>query len=229
MKKILIVTILLFQQMFSYSQEIKFTSDELTGMQSQLANDNTYYLLLNDNNVFYAGGKADGSDMILYTLNKEGIVMWSNSKIDNFLGAAKFKNNILVFSASNESRSGYIHSIRATLLGAEKGQVILEKEIPVFSDKTFTDTYVLTDSNQNFKYLLMRSTEQEKSRSYNFKYEQHGGFTDNLQAVSLNEKLDVATITLNTTNIQKAQFISCICNNDGDIFIAFAQVIISGL
>src|SRR5436305_15297693 len=83
----------------------------------------------------------------------------------------------------------------------------LQKEITVFSNKTFTDTYVLTDSNQNFKYLILRSTEQEKSRSFNFKYEQHGGFTDNLQAVSFNEKLDITTTTLNTSNIQKAQFI----------------------
>jgi len=79
----------------------------------------------------------------------------------------------------------------------------------------------LTDSARNFKYLILRSTQQDKvTLIAASKAAELFGHTDNMQAIRLDSNLNIITTALDVSGIQKAEFIECTCNNENDIFVA---------
>ncbi len=225
MKKMLMLLLLCIFYL-SNAQQIKFSSDDFPGIEKRMINTNDYYLPLNENEFLFAGGKGNSDDVSLIKLDKNCKALWSIPKIEGYLSAAKFNNNIVVFSAKNSNKYGFrfINFIHATLINNETGKIISEKDIPSYTNKAITDIYILTDSSKNFQYLVLRSTEQEKIMMVSaFKSEQDFGYTDNLQAISFDKDFNVINNTLDIAEIQKAQFIACTCNDNGDIFFASIQ------
>lgn len=207
----------------SDAQQIKFSSDDFPGIEKRMINTNDYYLPLDDNAFLFAGGKGNSDDVTLIKLNKNCKKLWSVPKIENYLAAAKFDKNILVFSANNSNKYSlnFINAVHVSLINNETGRIIAEKDIPSYTSKTITDIYVLTDSAKQLKYLILRSTEEEKIFTLaEFKANQAIGYTDNLQAIGFDKDLNINNTSLDIADIQKAQFITCTCNGNGDIFLA---------
>lgn len=207
------------------AQQVKFTSEDFPGIEKRMINTNQYYLPLSNSEFLVAVGKANSDDATIIKSAKNCKTLWSVPAIQGYLSAAIFGKNILVFSADG-GRNGYykIDAVHATLLDNTSGKIIAEKDIATYTKKALTDIFVLTDSANNFKDLILRSTELERLTIFElFNISEDFGYTDNLQAISLDDNLNISTNTLDVTGIQKAQFLGCTCNNNNDIFLASIQ------
>ena len=221
MKKLFVFS-LLMAQLCAKGQHVNFVSDEFSGVQKNI-NGRDHYIKLDGDNFLYAGSKLYDDEVTLYKLDKNCKTLWNIPEVKGFLYASKLNNNILVFTESYD-KSYIANSIHVQLLSSDKGQVIAQKNIPVVSGNQRTIFYLLSDSDKNFRYLLMRTTQQKGSSKYvNFKDEKTEGYTDKLEALSLNDKLDIKTTDLNVQPFQQAAFISSICNEQSDIFISYLQ------
>ena len=123
--------------------------------------------------------------------------MLSTPKIDYYLYASVFGKDILVFSAYNSDIHGFkaISKVHATLINSETGAIVAEKDIPTYSSKAVTDIYILTDSNNNFKYLMLRSTKEERGLMLTTKTYRNFGYTENLQSISFDKNFNINTVT----------------------------------
>lgn len=220
MKTTLTVVLLLSTYLLT-AQQIKFTSDNFQGIEKNMINTNNYYLPIGNSEFLFAAGKANSDDVTLTKADKSCKTLWTVTGIKGYLAASILGKNILIFSAINSSRWSYyfIDAVHATLLDNATGKIIAEKDVPTYTKKAVTDVYVLNDSAANFKYLILRSTELEKVRMTSmFSIRKEFGRTNNLQAISLDNNLDISTNTLAIGDIQKAEFIGCTCINNDIVF-----------
>lgn len=211
-----------------YCQTIQSTSDPYSGMEDQMTNSRCFYLPLSSTEFLYAGARVNSNDVSLIKLTREYKTEWSIPELDGYLGAAKLGDDIIVFSAKMYKRMGisfnYLKSVHATLIDNSNGRIKGEKDVSTYSDKALMDILILTDAEHNFKYLMLRTTQQEKIVVLGqFKSEKQFGSTGNLQAISFDGNLNTKTLDFTGNAVQNGQFVSCCSNTNGDIFITTWQ------
>ncbi|HVX27620.1 MAG TPA: hypothetical protein VHB70_14815 [Parafilimonas sp.] len=221
----LTVFFLLIATLSSHAQTIKATSDAYKGYINNINDNGSNTLTINDHSFLMVTTKFTKPDATLTLLDTKYNTIWQTPEMENYIAAALFQGNILVISAKGaKARSRFnVKTLTATLLDKKNGQVITEKQIPVFSDKTTTDVSLLTDSVGNCKALLLRNTNQKNSYGSLFSFNADLDFakTNNLQVVTFDKDLNVQQQTINIPGLSDAQFIADAAGDNSALYFAY--------
>ena len=109
------------------------------------------------------------------------------------------------------------------MLNKKNGQVIIEKQIPAFTDKTTTDASLLTDSIGNCKALLLRNTNQKNSFGSLFSFNADIDFakTNDLQVITFDKNLNAQQQTITLPGLTDAQFVASAAGENNAIYFAY--------
>ncbi len=164
MRKIALLFLLVITHIAN-GQTIKATSDTYKGYINNINDNGSATLTINNHSFLLVTTKFTKPDAILTLLDTKYNTIWQTEEMENYIAAGLLDGNILVISAKGaKERSRFnVKTLTATLLNNKNGQVISEKQIPSYTDKTTTDVSLLTDSGGNCKALLLRNTNQKNS------------------------------------------------------------------
>lgn len=224
MRKVLIISLLFVQHLVN-AQIIKATSDKYKGYINNINDNGSNTLTINDHSFLLVTTKFGKPDATLTLLDTKYNTIWQTQEMENYIAAGLLNGNILAISAKGvkERNRFNIKTLTATLLDKKNGQVISEKQIPAFSDKTTTDVSLLTDSIGNCKALLMRNTNQKNSNGGFFSFNADLDFakTNNLQAVTFDNNFNVQQQTITVPELAGAQFIASAVGDNNALYFAY--------
>jgi hypothetical protein len=221
MKLPLSLILLMFILSNGYTQTFKEASESIEGISMPMLYGNTNILYTGKNESVFLSGRESIEKAITGTLvkiNSDRKILWSTERIDGFIGATMFLNNIIAFSSEDWQKNtfNFIKAIHARFIDVVTGKTILEKDIYKISDKLFVQPFVYSDMNGNFQYLQIRYTKRDKY--FDFRDADFKG-TTKIVLLSIDQGLNTKAVTLNMPNMNEATYISGTTNNQGDLFI----------
>jgi hypothetical protein len=142
MKPKLIITILLFSYLSSYSQDYLIVKT-----------------LAGDDSIAFTTLRYGRKDYGFGVVSSKGVMNWQIPVPGFPLGMGKFKNNVVVFyTFTNPDVAVVIKEIHAALIGINEKKIIEDKVVYENESKYSIDAFVLNDPGDNFTYLLVRTS-----------------------------------------------------------------------
>lgn len=207
------------------AQIVKARSEAYKGYINNVNYNGSATLTLKNNSFLLVTTKFTNTNATLTLLDTKYNTIWQTEEMENYIAAGLLYDNILVISAKGvkERNRSNIKTLTATLLNKENGQVITEKQIPAYTDKTTTDVILLTDSIGNCKALLLRNTNQKNSYGSLFSFNGDLDFakTNNLQAVTFDKDCNTQQQTIDLPDLINAQFIASAMGDDNALYFAY--------
>ena len=207
------------------AQTLKETSEQIEGLPLGMYGAFNDVLYTGTNECIYVTGKESivgAFDAALVKVNSDLKVLWTTERTEGFLCAAKFANNIIVFSTEDwkKNTADFIKTIHAKLIDLQTGKTIREKDVYKVSDRLYVQPHLLTDSAANFQYLEIRYTKQDKFIYFSAaKREEALRGTTKIDLLSLTDNLDAKSVTLDISSLKTVTYDGSISDSKGDLFV----------